>query len=133
MMADTIDPPDRPDDALQEPPVELTAIEKLAAKAAEALHWKTLYAASEARLAVIEAAAAAALARELDCDNPARDYKWLKDACADVGYSTLREEKRVRKWLSRKQVYGHYIGTHPVICINDLRDKIARTGRHAHR
>jgi hypothetical protein len=79
-----------------------------------------------------ERAAAAALARELDRGNPDRDWQTVLTACCAVGLNGKSDEKKVARWYRLKKIYGLKIDDrgHFVVCVNDLRDFLSKTGRH---
>jgi hypothetical protein len=110
-------------------PIEQTANEILGA---EGLRWKSECLQHRADKQVRDAAAAAALARELDRDNPARDYQTVFAACLAVGLKGKSDYKRVSKWYRLGKIYGRDIDDkgHFKICVNDLRDFLNKTGRH---
>jgi hypothetical protein len=114
--------------AATDPPVAQTAIEILQA---ELLQWKTETIELRAYRDARDKADAEALARELDENNPARNFQRLMTGCADVGYDTDSQYKKVWRWCDRKTIYAiKPDGIHYWPCLNDLRDKVNKTGRH---
>jgi hypothetical protein len=65
-------------------------------------------------------------------DNPDRNFQLLGEACFLVGLHTDSGQKKAWGWYNRKLIYGFPIpGTcHPKVCVNDLRDKVNKSGRH---
>jgi hypothetical protein len=84
-----------------------------------------------AQLDARDKADAEALARELDGNNPARNYQSIYRACCLVGLHSTSDYKKAWKWFKLKKIYGRKPdGVHVELCVNDLRDKVNKTGRH---
>jgi hypothetical protein len=121
--SDRIDPPDDPPN---DDPTTIGFWQQ------QALHFEAQFLEYKAKDDIREKAAAAALARELDRGNPDRDWQTVLSACCAVGVNGKSDEKKVARWYRLKKIYGLKIDDrgHFVVCVNDLRDFLNKTGRH---
>jgi hypothetical protein len=85
-----------------------------------------------AQLAAHDKANAKRLARAMAKDNPDRDFQPRLRACGLVGLDLQCEQNKAWRWFRRGLIYGYYVdGTSQLmLCVNDLRDKVNKTGRH---
>jgi hypothetical protein len=106
---------------------------------AQNLRFKTENAELRAKIAVTDRITAEALARELDINNPDRNYQTIHEAIALVrinGQRIMRDAfaiyKKVQKLCVTERVYSyvHDDKGHRKVCANDLDDFFNKRGRH---
>jgi hypothetical protein len=124
MKPDKLDSHDQPADVLP-----LTTFEIMDA---ERLQWKAECLRHRSEREIREKAAAEVLTRELDRNNPSRNYQNIHLACFLAGLHGKSDYQKAWKWFKQRKIYGYYLddGVHIELCVNDLRDKAKKTGRH---
>jgi hypothetical protein len=112
-----------------DPPVVESSDEMLAAATPQL---KAYIIALQARVAAHDKANAARLAHAMAKNNPDRDFQPRLKACGLVGLDLQCEQNKAWRWFRRGRIYGYYVdGTSQLmLCVNDLRDKVNKTGRH---
>jgi tetrahydromethanopterin S-methyltransferase subunit F len=129
MMAEKkINAPDPPVvDPPADPPVVKPSYEALEVRA---LQWEAEVIGLRAQLAARDERIAAELSRVMSEHNPDRDYQFRGQACFLVGYNTVSDQQKAWRWYRDGEIYGRKIGGRIQLCVNDLRDKVNKTGRH---